>query len=99
MAMTGSESARGAVSPIPGDRPVPYLGHVSSNYASRRDYEIHRCQPSGLGVTVPFPTPEELDAMYASTYDYGAHTLIEGEKRWRARNIIALALRAETPPS
>jgi SAM-dependent methyltransferase len=79
------------VSPIPGEVATPFLAHVASTYADR-DYQIHRYLPSGLGVTVPFPTHDELNAIYASNYDYGAHTLIEGEKRWRARKLIELAL-------
>jgi SAM-dependent methyltransferase len=78
-------------SPIPGDLSRPFLTDVASTYAGGGAYEIHRCEPSGLGLTFPFPTPDELDAIYASSYDYGAHTLIAGEKRWRARKLLDLA--------
>jgi 2-polyprenyl-3-methyl-5-hydroxy-6-metoxy-1,4-benzoquinol methylase len=47
-----------------------------------------------MGVTVPFPTAQELDALYASHYDYGAHSLIANEKRWRNRKLVDRAVRA-----
>jgi 2-polyprenyl-3-methyl-5-hydroxy-6-metoxy-1,4-benzoquinol methylase len=78
----------GIASPIPGDRLHPWLKQVSSTYASGKSYQIYRGDPSGIGVTVPAPTPAELNDLYASTYDYGAHALIEREKRWRNRKLV-----------
>jgi 2-polyprenyl-3-methyl-5-hydroxy-6-metoxy-1,4-benzoquinol methylase len=64
------------------------LKRVSSTYASGKSYQIYRGDPSGIGVTVPVPTLAELSELYASTYDYGAHALIENEKRWRNRKLV-----------
>ena len=64
------------------------MKRVASTYASGKSYQIYRGDPSGIGVTVPVPTPAELSELYASTYDYGAHALIENEKRWRNRKLV-----------
>lgn len=37
---------------------------------------------------MPFPTAEELDLVYAADYGYGAHQIIEAEKRWRSRGLL-----------
>jgi SAM-dependent methyltransferase len=39
---------------------------------------------------------QELDAFYAKEYRYDAHLLIAGEKRWRARRILDLAMPSRT---
>jgi 2-polyprenyl-3-methyl-5-hydroxy-6-metoxy-1,4-benzoquinol methylase len=78
----------GVASPIAGDELHPWLKRVSSTYASGKSYQIYRGEPSGIGVTVPVPTPAELNELYAATYDYGAHALIEREKRWRNRKLV-----------
>jgi len=80
--------------PVEGDELHPWLPEVASTYASGRPYGIYRSEPSEMGVTVPFPTAEELDALYASHYDYGAHSLIAQEKRWRNRKLVDRAVRA-----
>ena len=80
--------------PVDGDALFPWLPQVASTYASGRQYGIYRSQPSQMGVTVPFPTAEELDALYASHYDYGAHSLIANEKRWRNRKLVDRAVTA-----
>ncbi len=85
-------------SPVPGDQLAPWLDTVASTYAGTKSYGIHRGMPSGIGVTVPVPTPEELDALYARHYDYGVHALIEREKRWRSGKLIDLALGPSRPP-
>src|SRR6185312_12387618 len=79
-------------SPVPGDTIAPWLQEVASTYAGDKHYEIYRGTPSGVGVTVPAPSPEELDAMYGAHYDYDAHTLIEAEKRWRSAKLIELVV-------
>ena len=66
-------------SPIAGDQLAPWLLDVASTYAGGKSYAIHRDGPSGIGVTVPVPGPEELEALYARHYDYDAHALIERE--------------------
>lgn len=78
----------GVASPIAGDELHPWLNRVSSTYASGKSYQIYRGDPSGIGVTVPVPTPAELSNLYAATYDYGAHALIAAEKRWRNRKLV-----------
>ena len=80
--------------PVEGDALHPWLPRVASTYASGRQFGIYRGEPSEMGVTVPFPTAEELDALYASHYDYGAHSLIAKEKRWRNRKLVDRAVRA-----
>lgn len=42
-------------------------------------------------MTIPFPSPEELDRVYAADYGYGAHQIIEAEKRWRSRGLLDFA--------
>src|SRR6186713_1174387 len=66
-----------------------------SSYAATGAYRIDVCDRCGAGTTMPRPTPAELDACYASSYGYGAHTLIEGEKRYRS---AALVRRAQLRP-
>jgi SAM-dependent methyltransferase len=83
-------------SPVPGDRLEPWLARVASTYAAGKTYEIHRGVPSGVGVTVPVPTPAELDDIYGAHYDYGAHALIEREKRWRSGKLADLLTRRQT---
>jgi SAM-dependent methyltransferase len=77
-------------SPVPGDRLVPWLSRVASTYAAGKTYEIYRGLPSGVGVTVPAPSAAELDDIYGAHYDYGAHALIEREKRWRSGKLADL---------
>ncbi len=59
-----------------------------SSYATHGRFQIARCAGCGTGATWPRPTAAELDACYASTYGYGAHTLIEHEKRYRSRRLL-----------
>jgi SAM-dependent methyltransferase len=87
-----SDPAQTAASPVPGDHIRPWLSGVSSAYAAGKSYQIYRGEPSGVGVTVPFPTEAEIGALYASDYDYDAHSLIEGEKRWRNRRLVELVV-------
>lgn len=85
-------------SPVPGDALAPWLRDVASTYAGGKSYQIYRGTPSGVGVTVPAPSAEELDAIYGAHYDYDAHTLIEAEKRWRSRKLVELAMREREAP-
>jgi SAM-dependent methyltransferase len=62
-----------------------------SSYAETGRYRIDVCDGCGAGTTMPRPTAGELDACYASSYGYGAHTLIEAEKRYRSANLIRRA--------
>lgn len=62
-----------------------------SSYAITGQYRIDVCDRCGAGTTMPRPTPEELTACYAASYGYGAHTLIEGEKRYRSANLVRRA--------
>jgi SAM-dependent methyltransferase len=64
----------------------------ASTYAQRGRYSIARCDRCGTGRTVPVPTPNELEAFYGNHYGYDAHSLIEAEKRWRARRVLDVSL-------
>jgi SAM-dependent methyltransferase len=68
------------------------VAHPASTYAPRGDYGIGQCERCGSGRTTPFPSVDELNAFYSKEYQYDAHLLIEGEKRWRARHILDAAL-------
>jgi len=65
--------------------------HPRSSYAAVGAYRIDVCDRCGAGTTMPRPTPAELDACYAASYGYGAHTLIEGEKRYRSAALVRRA--------
>lgn len=62
-----------------------------SSYAVRGQWRIDVCDRCGAGTTMPRPAPAELDACYAAIYGYGAHTLIEDEKRYRSAHLVARA--------
>lgn len=68
-----------------------FVENPRSSYAPDGRYRIDRCTQCGVGVTMPFPTPEELDRCYAGDYAYGAHQVIEAEKRWRSRRLLDFA--------
>ncbi len=59
-----------------------------SSYAAHGRYHVAICTGCGAGTTLPRPTDDELAACYASAYGYGAHTLIEREKRYRSRRLL-----------
>lgn len=59
-----------------------------SSYAAHGQYRVATCAGCGAGTTLPRPTDADLAACYASTYGYGAHTLIEREKRYRSRRLL-----------
>jgi SAM-dependent methyltransferase len=46
---------------------------------------------------MPRPAESELAAFYARDYKYDAHVLIAGEKRWRARHVLDVALADRGP--
>jgi 2-polyprenyl-3-methyl-5-hydroxy-6-metoxy-1,4-benzoquinol methylase len=69
----------------------PCVERPHTSYAERARYRIDRCDGCGAGETMPRPTTDELRACYEGDYDYGAHTLIAPEKRWRAGRLIELA--------
>lgn len=62
-----------------------------SSYATTGRYRIDVCDRCGAGTTMPRPTADELDACYAADYGYGAHTLIEDEKRYRSAQLVRRA--------
>src|SRR3989344_8724322 len=62
-----------------------YKRGVTSVY-SRTKYDIGHCSNCNHYFTYPKPTSEELDDIYTNKYSYDAHSLIEAEKRMRARN-------------
>ncbi len=62
-----------------------------SSYATVGEYRIATCAACGTGTTWPRPTADELTACYAGTYGYGAHALIEAEKRFRSSRLVKLA--------
>lgn len=72
----------------------PDVARPASTYAPRGDYSIAACERCGTGRTVPVPDQDELAAFYAKDYKYDAHILISEEKKWRARQILDLALPA-----
>ena len=41
-----------------------------------------------MGITIPRPTDEDLARCYGEDYAYGAHQLIETEKRWRSGRML-----------
>lgn len=62
-----------------------------SSYAAPGDYRIDVCDHCGAGTTMPRPTADQLETCYAATYGYGAHTLIEREKRFRSAELVRRA--------
>lgn len=62
-----------------------------SSYAVTGQWRIDVCARCGAGTTMPRPAPAELDACYAAIYGYGAHTLIEDEKRFRSARLVERA--------
>lgn len=68
------------------------IARPASTYAPRGSYGIARCTRCGCGQTLPRPTSNELGTFYSRGYKYDAHTLIAPEKRWRARQVLDLAL-------
>jgi 2-polyprenyl-3-methyl-5-hydroxy-6-metoxy-1,4-benzoquinol methylase len=69
---------------ICGGRLVPGVRAPRSSYAAAGAYRIDICSACGAGTTLPRPTERELAAHYDQSYGYGAHDLIEAEKRRRA---------------
>jgi 2-polyprenyl-3-methyl-5-hydroxy-6-metoxy-1,4-benzoquinol methylase len=67
---------------------APCVARPHTSYAERARYRIDRCDRCGAGATMPRPTSDELRACYEGDYDYGAHTLIEPEKRWRSTQLL-----------
>jgi SAM-dependent methyltransferase len=68
-----------------------FVERPRSSYAPDARWRIDRCASCGLGVTMPKPTAKELEDCYAGDYAYGAHQLIEAEKRRRARGLLDFA--------
>jgi SAM-dependent methyltransferase len=68
-----------------------FVDKPRSSYAPDGKWRIDRCASCGLGVTMPKPTAKELEDCYAGDYAYGAHTIIEAEKRWRSRRLLDFA--------
>lgn len=96
-AMTDSErpATHGTVNTscgICGSATQPDIRRPATSYAERGKYGVATCGHCGSGRTVPFPSPDELNALYAKEYEYGAHLLIATEKKWRARRILDTAL-------
>ena len=52
---------------------------------SDRPYGLVRCVNCRHVITSPKPDANELQRLYSREYAYGAHLLIEGEKRFRAK--------------
>lgn len=61
-----------------------YLKDVESVYSSRL-YSIYACKSCGHFFTYPAPTKKELDQIYSKKYSYTAHSIINPEKRKRAK--------------
>lgn len=73
------------------------VSRPASIYAALGSYRIGTCERCRSGQTMPMPNAAELDAFYATAYSYDAHQLIEGEKRWRSRQILdAVEVRASS---
>lgn len=70
----------------------PNVARPATTYADRGTYRIDACEGCGCGLTVPRPSTSDLEAFYATEYEYDAHVLIESEKRWRARHILDLCM-------
>jgi SAM-dependent methyltransferase len=68
------------------------VARPASTYASPGTYRVATCLRCGSGQTMPRPDMAELDAFYSKEYKYDAHLLIEGEKRWRSRQILDHAM-------
>jgi SAM-dependent methyltransferase len=68
-----------------------FVDRPRSSYAPDAKWRIDRCASCGLGVTMPKPTAKELEDCYAGDYAYGAHTIIEAEKRLRSRRLLDFA--------
>jgi 2-polyprenyl-3-methyl-5-hydroxy-6-metoxy-1,4-benzoquinol methylase len=62
-----------------------YKSAVKSVYSSKA-YDIRHCSNCGHFFTAPLPSGKELDDIYTNKYSYDAHSLIESEKRMRAKN-------------
>lgn len=62
-----------------------------SSFGPPGRYRIDVCERCGAGTTMPRPTQAEIDACHAHAYDYGAHALIEREKRYRSTRLLRLA--------
>ncbi len=62
----------------------PYYKNVKSVYSSKA-YDIMHCTNCSHFFTDPVFTQQELDDIYANKYSYDAHSLIEREKRMRAK--------------
>ena len=66
----------------------PSVPRPRSSYARRGAYRIDACSGCGAGATLPRPSAEDLAQCYEATYGYGAHDLIEAEKRRRAAALL-----------
>ncbi len=62
-----------------------YRSDVKSVYSDKA-YDILRCTNCQHYFTNPVFTQDELSDIYSNKYSYDAHSLIEKEKRMRARN-------------
>lgn len=67
---------------------LPYVSGITTIYSGKKSYSIHRHNETGLGVTIPMLTEQELEEVYNSTYQYQSHMVIEDEKKWRAKKLI-----------
>ena len=57
---------------------------VRSIYSSKA-FDVVACKDCGHGITVPAPTPEELQSIYDRVYLYDVHYEIMSEKAYHAR--------------
>lgn len=71
-----------------------YRSGVTSVY-SRKKYDVAHCAACGHYFTSPAPESAELDDIYTNKYSYDAHSLIDAEKRMRARNYANFIARLE----
>jgi SAM-dependent methyltransferase len=73
---------------ICGGKLKPGVRQPRSSYAATGAYRIDVCSACGAGTTLPRPTPDQLAAQYNQSYAFGAHDLIEAEKRRRAASLL-----------
>lgn len=62
----------------------PYYKDVKSVYSSKA-YDVLHCTNCGHFFTNPTFSKADLDDIYANKYSYDAHSLIESEKKMRAK--------------
>jgi SAM-dependent methyltransferase len=55
---------------------------------SEISYELVRCSNCSHLFTLGYENIDELNEIYKSSYNYGAHLAVENEKKWRSEKII-----------